>query len=79
MHLSCLMTDVHKDMIMNKTTEPKTDTPITVDIDGLAAMLSCGHTTARKIGVQAKAKVVIGKRVLYSVDRIKQYIDDITG
>ena len=29
-------------------------------------MLSCGRATARKIGEQAGAKIVIGRRVLYS-------------
>lgn len=49
---------------MNKTKERKTSQPITVDIEGLSAMLSCGHATARKIGEQAEAKIVIGRRVL---------------
>ena len=58
---------------MNKTKERKTSQPITVDIEGLSAMLSCGHATARKIGEQAEAKIVIGRRVLYSVERVKKY------
>lgn len=51
---------------------------ITVDINSLSAMLSCGHATARKIGEQAEARICIGKRVLYSVDRVKKYIRDIS-
>lgn len=54
------------------------DEKITVDIDSLSAMLSCGHATARKIGEQAEARICIGKRVLYSVDRVKKYIKDIS-
>lgn len=54
------------------------DEKITVDIDSLSAMLSCGHATARKIGEQAEARICIGKRVLYSVDRVKKYIRDIS-
>lgn len=64
---------------MNKTTKTKTNTRITVDIDGLASMLSCGHATARKIGEQAGARIVIGRRVLYSVSKVQSYIDSITG
>ncbi len=56
---------------MNKTKERPTSQPITVNIDKLSAMLSCGHATARKIGEQAGAKIVIGRRVLYSVEKVK--------
>lgn len=59
---------------MNKTKERITSQPLTVDIETLAAMLSCGHATARKIGIQAGAKIVIGRRVLYSVDKVKNYL-----
>lgn len=60
---------------MYKTKERKEIQPLTVDIEGLSALLSCGHATARKIGEQAEAKIVIGRRVLYSVDRVRKYLD----
>lgn len=47
---------------MNKTKIRATEQPIAVDIEGLSAMLSCGRATARKIGEQAGAKIVIGRR-----------------
>ncbi|MGY3663013.1 MAG: hypothetical protein ACXAHE_03930 [Roseburia sp. 1XD42-69] len=50
---------------------------IAVDIEKLSAMLSCGHTTARKIGEQAHAKIIIGRRVLYSVERVQDYLDSL--
>ena len=59
---------------MNKTKERPTSQPITVNIDTLSALLSCGHATARKIGEQAGAKIVIGRRVLYSVEKVKNYL-----
>ncbi|HBL6275402.1 TPA: hypothetical protein LR738_000622 [Clostridioides difficile] len=59
---------------MNKTKERNTSQPITVDIETLCAMLSCGYATARKIGQQAGAKIVIGRRVLYSVEKVKDYL-----
>ena len=59
---------------MNKTKERPTSQPITVNIDKLSAMLSSGHATARKIGEQAGAKIVIGRRVLYSVEKVKNYL-----
>ena len=48
---------------------------ITVDIEQLSAMLCCGQATARRIGELAQARVQIGRRVLYSVDKVKQYIN----
>lgn len=63
---------------MNKTIIRKTSKLLTVDIEGLSAMLSCGYATARKIGEQAQARIYIGRRVLYSVDKVQQYIDDLT-
>ncbi|MDE6601278.1 MAG: hypothetical protein K2K90_03770 [Lachnospiraceae bacterium] len=59
---------------MNRTKMRETDEQITVDIEKLSAMLSCGYATARKIGEQAEARIYIGKRVLYSVDKIRRYI-----
>ena len=59
---------------MNKTKERNTSQPITVDIETLSAMLSCGYATARKIGQQAGAKIVNGRRVLYSVEKVKDYL-----
>lgn len=59
---------------MNKTLFRESKEQITVDIEKLAAMLSCGRATARKIGEQAEARICIGRRVLYSVDKVKQYL-----
>lgn len=60
---------------MNKTISRETDNALAVDVEKLSAMLSCGHATARKIGEQAEARIVIGRRVLYSVDKIKRYLN----
>ena len=59
---------------MNKTKIRATEQPIAVDIEGLSAMLSCGRATARKIGEQAGAKIVIGRRVLYSIEKVKEIL-----
>lgn len=60
---------------MNRTKERETSQPIAVDIEKLSAMLSCGHATARKIGEQARARIVIGRRVLYSVGKVQRYLE----
>ncbi len=62
---------------MNKTMSREEKQPLTVDIDRLSAMLSCGHATARKIGEQAEARIIIGRRVLYSVDKVRQFLNDL--
>lgn len=59
---------------MNRTLLRESKEQITVDIERLSAMLSCGRATARKIGEQAEARICIGRRVLYSVDKVKQYL-----
>ena len=63
---------------MNKTKCREIKEPekmIAVDIEKLSAMLSCGHSTARKIGDQAHAKIMIGRRVLYSTEKVRNYLD----
>ena len=60
---------------MRKTTEYKAENRLTVDIEGLMAMLSCGEVTAKKIVDYAEAKVIVGRHVLYNVDKIKKYLD----
>ncbi len=47
---------------------------LTVDIASLAKMLGCGESTARRIGEEAEARIQIGRRVLYSVDKVKAFI-----
>lgn len=40
---------------MKPTTHRESSHPITVDIDGLSAMLSCGEATARKIAADSRS------------------------
>ena len=48
---------------MRKTTEYNTENRLTVDIEGLMAMLSCGAVTARKIADCAEAKIIVGRKI----------------
>ena len=64
---------------MRKRTERKQDSAVYVDAEGLAAIISCGRSTAIKIGKAAGARVQIGKSVRYSVEKVKAYLDDLTG
>ena len=62
---------------MRQTKERESKQMLTVDIEGLAAMLSCGQATARKIAEDAEARITIGRRVLYSVSKIEKYLEAI--
>jgi len=48
---------------------------LTVNTDNLAKLLSCGRATAVKIGEAAKAKIQIGRCVLWNVRKIQKYLD----
>lgn len=62
---------------MNKTEKRHTEQPITVDLETLAALLSCGTATARKIGEDAGARVTYGRRVLYLVNKVERYMESL--
>ena len=63
---------------MNRTKRQETGCPIAVDIKTLSSMLSCGQATARKIGKEAGAEIRINRRVLYNVEKVREYIDSIS-
>lgn len=62
---------------MRQTKERKTKQLLTVDIEGLAAMLSCGQATAKRIAEDAGARITVGRRVLYSVGKVERYLEAI--
>lgn len=48
-----------------------------VDNKGLQEMLSCGRVAATKIGENANAKCRIGRRVLWNVRKINDYLEQL--
>lgn len=66
---------------MYKTDKNRTyDLPkLAVDTDELAYMLSCGEATARNIGTKSGARIQVGKRVLWNVRVIQEYLDTLAG
>lgn len=40
----------------------------------LPKYLGCGQASADKLAANAEARIVVGKRVLISVDKIREYI-----
>lgn len=63
---------------MRETKNRVTENKIAVDIEGLSAMLSCGNATAKKIGEDACARITVGRRVLYSVHKVEEYLNNIS-
>ena len=51
---------------------------LAVDTDGLMQILQCGRRTAVDIGKLSKARINVGRRVLWNVSKIQNYIDDIS-
>ncbi len=47
---------------------------LTVNTGGLQALLGCGRDTACKIGTAAGAKITIGRRVLWNVEKVQHYL-----
>lgn len=48
---------------------------IAVNTNNLKEILDCGYATAVKIGDLAGARVQIGKRVLWNINKVRDYID----
>jgi hypothetical protein len=65
---------------MRKTTISRSsfNEAICVDTAELMQLLHCGRVSATKLGTEAGAKVQIGKRVLWSTDKVKEYINGIS-
>ena len=62
-----------------KFTLPPDRQKITVTTEELQAMLSCGRKSAVDIGELAEARVQIGKRVFWNVEKDKAYINLISS
>ena len=73
----CCDNDSYGGILLRQTKERESKQMLTVDIEGLAAMLSCGQATARKIAEDAGARITIGRRVLYYVSKIEKYLEAI--
>lgn len=52
---------------------------IAVTTEELQALLSCGRYSAVQIGEAAEARIQIGKRVFWNVQKVREYINLISG
>lgn len=67
---------------MNSTTRYNTQdssTKLAVTTDDLQNLLSCGRKSAVDIGEMAEAKIQLGRRVLWNVEKIKTYLNLISS
>ncbi len=44
----------------------------------LASMLGCGEATAIKIGTEAKARMKVGRRVLWNIAKVQEYLNTLS-
>lgn len=58
---------------MNATKKLGNDNCILINTDELQAQLGCGRCSAVKLGMQAKARVEIGRRVLWNRQKVAEY------
>lgn len=64
---------------MNFTTKSKfTDQNLLVNTENLQKLLQCGRVTAIEIGAGAEARVQIGRRVLWNVEKVRKYLEYIS-
>lgn len=63
---------------MRKTTSGKSGQVLSVDTAELMNMLHVGRKTAIDIATSANARITIGRRVIWNVKKIQQYLDEIS-
>lgn len=63
---------------MMKTKLPEQTEKLTVDITTLQEMLCVGKNTCYQIGRDAGARIKIGRRCLFNVKKIQEYMDSIS-
>lgn len=66
-------------ILMNpKTKYEVSKKSLCVDTSGLQEMTQSGRKTAVEIGMQAGARIQIGRRVLWNVEKIRKYLEYIS-
>ena len=60
---------------MEKSNVKNYESRLMVDINGLQELLSCGKITANKIGDEAGAVMRFGRRKLFNVSKVREYLN----
>ena len=63
---------------MKKTNVYTNENMLAVNMDKLQAMLGVGRNTANKVGKDAGAIIHIGRRKLFNVKKVQDYLDQKT-
>ena len=61
-------------MVKQTDRAPVTGDVIAISLPELMAKLNCGRFTAEKIATAAGAKIKVGRRTLYHVGKIEEYL-----
>ena len=65
---------------MNKRIESTSKQPkILVDTSELATLLSVGRDTAKRIGIESNSIVRLGRRKLYNLEKVMDYVNSIAS
>jgi hypothetical protein len=64
--------------MLKRNNTPSDANKIMVSIEELQDMLSVGRNTAKQIGIDAGASVKVGRRRLYNVSKIEEYMNRLT-
>lgn len=70
-----ILGDDHAVRTTKKFENGESQEKIAVTTEELQAMLSCGRHSAVQIGEAAEARIQIGKRVLWNVQKVREYIN----
>ena len=57
----------------------KSKDKLLVDIAELEKLLSCNRQHASRIGAEAKATIRVGRKILYSVKKVQEYLTEHTS
>lgn len=63
----------------NKNNDIELTRKLTINTEELQQLLSLGRKSAVEIGVAANAKIVVGKRIVWSVKKVEEYLYNITA
>jgi hypothetical protein len=52
---------------------------LTIDTEELQQLLSLGRKSAVEIGIAANAKIVVGKRIVWNLKKVEEYLYSIAA
>lgn len=52
---------------------------LSTSTEGLMSKLGCGYATAVAIGKKAGARIKIGRRTLWNLQKVQSYLNEVSG